>query len=59
MILPCNCTHKAQDELNGLQQRVHNRLKDSDKFRCTVCGATRTATGQEEIEKDKKAEVKK
>ena len=39
MVLPCTCTHRAQDELHGHGQRVHNPLaKSPGSWRCSVCG---------------------
>ena len=38
MILPCDCIHKDQDELNGKGKRVHNSCKKGVFARCTVCG---------------------
>ena len=38
-IMPCTCTHAAQDRLHGAGGRVHNRyLKSDGGWRCTVCG---------------------
>lgn len=64
MIIRCFCTAdsrgstvgaKFQDETYGRYFRVHNPcFKDgkSQSFRCTVCGQTKTATG--DVVKDKK-----
>lgn len=37
MILLCKCQNENQDKIHGVQKRVHNRMKDPSKFRCTVC----------------------
>ena len=47
MINQCKCKHKAQDQLHGSQNRVHNNttVKASDGkvvVRCTVCGEEKT-----------------
>lgn len=35
-IIRCNCTHKIQDGLYGVGNRVANEMKNG-QFRCTVC----------------------
>ena len=42
-IMPCTCTHAAQDRLHGAGRRVHNSYeKVPDGWRYTVCGAEKT-----------------
>ena len=37
-IMPCTCTHAAQDRLHGAGGRVHNSyIKSDGGWRCTVC----------------------
>lgn len=48
MILRCTCKHDFQDKTYGSGMRVHNPCPpkgktDDPKYRCTVCGAERTA----------------
>ena len=60
MILPCTCTHEAQDKIHGKGRRVWNVGKTHRK--CTVCGAKVALSSSEMKEaKDnlKKEEVKK
>lgn len=35
----CTCKHKAQDEIHGPQNRVHNPTAKG--LKCTVCGHTK------------------
>lgn len=49
-IAPCSCVSKFQDRTYGQGKRVWNR--GSEKWRCTVCGAT------EKIERAPKKEEK-
>ena len=46
MILKCQCKHKSQDTIHGLNHRVMNPLVkksgESQKYRCSVCGIVRT-----------------
>lgn len=44
MILTCDCNHDFQDKRYGYKRRVFNRCKETNKFRCTVCGKTQTYT---------------
>ena len=49
MILKCTCVHKGQDELHGLNMRVHTpkKRKSTDttgQFVCTVCGNIKTSS---------------
>ena len=38
-IMPCTCTHSAQDRLHGPGKRVHNSYeKVPAGWRCAVCG---------------------
>jgi hypothetical protein len=37
MILKCICKNDFQDKTYGKDNRVHNPIKDPNKFRCTVC----------------------
>ena len=37
--MSCSCVHESQDKIYGKNQRLFNEAgKDSNKFRCTVCG---------------------
>jgi len=57
MILPCTCTHKAQDELHGKNMRVHNWARSANNksggYRCTVCGVIKKGERPVESKKDK------
>ena len=44
-IAPCNCSHNAQDEFHGKQNRVHNLGIKNEEWRCTVCGKAHSAKG--------------
>lgn len=33
----CSCEHKAQDQIHGLGNRVHNP-NGKGQYKCTVCG---------------------
>ena len=37
-IITCKCNSEYQDKTYGEQKRIHNKMKDSNKYRCTVCG---------------------
>lgn len=41
MIIPCSCTHKAQDALHGVGNRVMNPTRKGSEgaieYRCTAC----------------------
>ncbi len=37
-VLPCTCSHRAQDEMYGKGKRVMNWAKKASGWRCTVCG---------------------
>lgn len=39
VILPCKCSHKAQDQFHGFGNRVFNPDKTGENASCTVCGA--------------------
>ena len=45
MILPCNCSHAAQDTFHGKGKRVHNMTKTT--ARCTVCGNEKGLSSQQ------------
>ena len=55
MILPCQCTHSAQDYFHGKGRRVHNLCKHDTAARCTVC-KKEVSLGKEQIKdaKEKK-----
>jgi len=37
-LMPCKCSHKAQDIMYGKGKRVHNYCDKDGRWRCTVCG---------------------
>ena len=38
-VMSCTCSHESQDKIYGKNQRLFNEAgKDSNKYRCTVCG---------------------
>lgn len=43
-VRPCSCSHEFQDKEYGKGLRVHTQggTATSPKFRCTVCGATKS-----------------
>jgi len=45
-ILLCTCKHAYQDKAYGHRRRIFNSLKADGKFRCTVCGDTKTRSTQ-------------
>lgn len=48
-IITCSCAHKAQDGIYGQGKRLANQTTKADAkggppiYRCTVCGAEKTA----------------
>ena len=36
--IKCGCYHPWQDSRYGLGRRLHNQMKDPDRWRCTGCG---------------------
>lgn len=41
-IRKCVCRHDFQDGLYGVGMRLHNRCKNGEAWRCTVCGKERS-----------------
>lgn len=57
MILACNCSNTAQDELYGRGMRLFNERTNNKPPRCTVCG--RDAKGSSGAVKGNSAPAKK